>query len=73
MGTTKIKTKTQTSPGDRARLAAWREARVQNYMRTRSLESLASMLVDLEDAGGHVPEFEMDEEWPEGVRDLRAS
>lgn len=72
MGTPK-KAKNKTSPEDAARLFAWREARVQNYARTRGLDGLARMLVDLEDAGGHVPEFEIDEEWPEGVGDFRVS
>lgn len=63
--------KSKNPPRADARVAAWREARAQNYLRTRSPESLASMLVDLEDAGGHVPEFDVDEEWPEAVRHLR--
>lgn len=43
---------------------AWIEARVQNYASTRSPESLARMLVELEDYSGSLPEFELDEEWP---------
>lgn len=52
---------------------AWREARVQNYARTRSLDALARMVVELEDDGDHpcLPEFEFDEEWPEAVAHLR--
>lgn len=49
----------------KARIAAWREARVQSYLK-RSHDALARMLVELEDAGDHTPEFEIDEEWPRG-------
>jgi hypothetical protein len=43
------------------KIAEWIEARVQHYARTRSPETLARMLVDLEGE----PEFGIDEEWPE--------
>lgn len=52
-------------------LAAWREARVANYANTRSVQALAGMVVELEDDGGCVPEFEIDDEWPNAVRNLR--
>lgn len=51
--------------------AAYREARIQSYAQTRSVQSLAQMIVELEDAGGHCPEFEIDEEWPRCVDHLR--
>lgn len=47
------------------------DARVQNYAATRSPESLARMLVDLEEATGSEPEFLIDEEWPAAVRSLQ--
>lgn len=43
---------------------AWLEARVQNYITTRSPETLARMLVDLEESTKSEPEFLFDEEWP---------
>lgn len=49
-------------------LAAWREARVAHYADTRSTESLARMVVELEDDHGCVPEFEYDDEWPDGLK-----
>lgn len=55
----------------KAQLAAWREARIQNYADTRSTESLAGMVVELEDSYEVIPEFEIDEDWPERVRHLR--
>jgi hypothetical protein len=55
----------------KAQLAAWREARVQHYIATRGVDSLARMIVDLEDSGGNVPEFDIDDDWPECVRNLR--
>lgn len=55
----------------KAQLAAWREARAQNYARNLSPLSLAGMIVNLEDDGKHIPEFEYDDEWPEHVRHLR--
>jgi len=53
-------------------LAAWREARVQHYVQTRSPDALARMVVELEDSGDNLPEFEIDDEWPEMVRHMRA-
>lgn len=53
--------------------AAWRQARIDSYANRLSPASLAGMLVDLEDAGGHCPEFEYDEEWPAAVAHLRVS
>lgn len=55
----------------KAQIAAWREARVINYTSTRSVDALARMVVELEDDGGCVPEFEIDEDWPEAVRNLQ--
>jgi len=54
-------------------VAAWRDARVQNYARTRSPDALARMVVELEDDADHpcLPEFEFDEAWPEAVAHLR--
>lgn len=54
------------------KLDRWREARVQNYMDTRSPQSLAGMIVELEDAGEHEPEFGLDEEWPIGVKQFKS-
>jgi hypothetical protein len=51
-------------------LAAWRAARARNYLSTLSAEALAAMVVELED-DGHVPQFEIDEEWPAAVRHMR--
>jgi hypothetical protein len=51
-------------------IAAWREARVQNYAR-RSPQTLAQMLVELEDSSECLPEFEIDERWPASVEHLR--
>jgi hypothetical protein len=51
--------------------AAWRQARVENYARTRSLGALAQMLVELEDSSECLPEFEIDERWPSAVEHLR--
>lgn len=52
-------------------IAAWREARVVHYADTRSLESLARMVVDLEDSHDCVPEFEIDDDWPEVVKKMK--
>jgi hypothetical protein len=52
-------------------LRAWREARVINYVSTRSIDALARMVVELEDSAGHMPEFDFDEEWPEAVASLK--
>lgn len=52
-------------------VAAWREARVLHYISTRSLDSLARMVVELEDSDGNLPEFDIDDEWPLDVRHLR--
>lgn len=54
----------------RVRVAAWREARVQNYALTRSPDALARMVVELEDDHKCTPEFEIDELWPDPVRHL---
>lgn len=54
-----------------SRKARWLEARVQSYIATRSPESLARMLVDLEDSTGSMPEFDFDEEWPSSVRGMK--
>lgn len=50
---------------------AWREARVQNYALTRSPETLARMLVELEESYDVVPEFEINEDWPDAVASLK--
>lgn len=50
---------------------AWRNARAQNYVHTRSPSALATMVVELEDEYGCPPEFEIDGEWPSYVRGLR--
>lgn len=52
------------------RRAAWREARIANYADSRSLDALARMVVELEDKYGCVPEFEIDDEWPDRVRHM---
>lgn len=49
----------------------WIEARVQNYIATRSPESLARMLVGLEGDTGQVPEFDIDEIWPFSVHAMK--
>jgi hypothetical protein len=54
-------------------LEAWRDARVANYADTRSVESLARMVVELEDAGDYTPEFEIDDEWPRGVAYMKVN
>lgn len=54
-----------------AQITAWREARIQHYADTRSPESLARMLVELEDVGEHVPEFDYRDEWPGGLESTR--
>lgn len=59
------------SKKDVERIIAWREARVQNYADTRSVQALARMVVELEDDNDIIPEFEIDEDWPERVRHLR--
>jgi len=43
---------------------AWREARIQHYADTRHPQTLAQMVVELEDSHDVVPEFTIDEEWP---------
>lgn len=55
----------------KAQITAWREARVANYTNTRSISSLARMVVELEDDGGCVPEFEIDDDWPAEVRKMK--
>lgn len=52
-------------------VAVWRLARVQNYILTRSPNALASMIVELEDSSGCLPEFEYDDMWPAEVRHMR--
>ena len=44
----------------------WREARIQHYADTRHPQTLAQMVVELEDSYDVVPEFTIDEEWPNG-------
>lgn len=53
------------------KVEAWRKARAINYSETLSKDALARMVVELEDAGKYVPEFEIDDEWPERVAYLR--
>lgn len=55
----------------RKRREAWHEARVQSYLTTRSAESLARMLVDLEDESETPAEFDYDDEWPSSVRGMK--
>lgn len=55
----------------KAQLSAWREARIQNYADTRSVDTLARMVVELEDSYMVTPEFEVDEDWPERVRNMK--
>ncbi len=57
----------------KAALAAWRNARVMSYANRLSPESLAGMLVDLEDSTGSCPEFEIDEEWPASVANMKVT
>lgn len=52
-------------------LRAWREARVQSYISTRSIDALARMVVELEDDNYCVPEFELDDEWPNAVQHMK--
>ena len=53
-----------------AQMTAWRVARMRSYA-SRSPETLAWMLVDLEDSTESLPEFEIDEAWPSSVESLR--
>ena len=55
----------------KAQLDAWREARIQNYADTRSTDALARMVVELEDSYMVTPEFEVDEDWPERVKNMK--
>lgn len=55
----------------KAQMKAWRDARVASYADSRSLNSLAGMVVELEDINGCTPEFEIDDEWPSAVSHLR--
>ena len=55
----------------KAQLSAWREARVQNYINTRSLDALARMVVELEDSCDFAAEFDIDEAWPTAVQHMR--
>lgn len=43
---------------------AWRDARIQHYADTRHPQTLAQMVVELEDSYDVTPEFNIDEEWP---------
>jgi len=43
---------------------AWLEARMQHYADTRHPQTLAQMVVELEDSYDVVPEFAIDEDWP---------
>lgn len=52
-------------------VAAWHEARIHNYVITRSPLALATMVVELENSGTCLPEFEIDEQWPAEVRHMR--
>jgi len=52
----------------RKKREAWKEARVQSYIAMHSVESLARMLVDLEDKSGCPAEFDYDETWPSAVQ-----
>lgn len=52
-------------------LKAYRDARIANYARTRSAETLACMIVELEDSTHSLPEFEYEDEWPVAVRAMR--
>lgn len=45
---------------------AWRAARIQHYADTRHPQTLAQMVVELEDSYDVTPEFDIDEEWPNG-------
>lgn len=42
-----------------------------HYADTRSAQSLAGMVVELEDEHGCIPEFEYDDEWPESVAQFK--
>lgn len=55
----------------RKELEAWRTARVEHYIQTRSHTGLAHMLVDLENATNSTPEFDINEDWPASVRHLK--
>jgi len=46
---------------------------VNHYMLTRSLESLASMLVELEDSSKCQAEFGVTDDWPEAVRHMKVA
>lgn len=50
---------------------AFRDARVTNYQLHLSPQTLASMVVELEDESNCPPEFEYDEEWPSSVQHLK--
>jgi hypothetical protein len=41
----------------------WREARIQHYADSRHPQTLAQMLVELEDSHDSTPEFSIEEEW----------
>jgi hypothetical protein len=43
---------------------AWLDARIQHYADTRHPQTLAQMVVELEDSYDVVPEFAIDEDWP---------
>ena len=45
---------------------AYLDARIQHYADTRHPQTLAQMVVELEDGYDVVPEFAFDEEWPNG-------
>lgn len=50
---------------------AFHDARVTNYQLHLSPQTLASMVVDLEDECDCPPEFEYHEEWPSSVRHMK--
>lgn len=57
----------------KTQIAAWREARIANYASTRTIDGLARMVVELEDDGKHTPEFEIDDDWPEAVANMKVT
>lgn len=43
---------------------AWLEARIRHYSDTRHPQTLAQMVVELEESHDVTPEFDFEEEWP---------
>jgi len=66
----KSSTSKKVSKSQEAR-RAWLEARIANYANTRTPSELARMLIECEERAGVIPEFEIDEEWPEYVEHMR--